>query len=72
MDREWTAFVARLDSEARSVLKNNRHGLCVVTAHIAIDADGKPLVWVVPGGVRIEPSSDAKKILLPLLTNSLA
>jgi hypothetical protein len=72
MNKSWNAFVARMESEARATLKNNRHGVCVVTAHVAVDADGNPMVWVVPGSVRVEPSNDAKNILLPLLTNSLA
>lgn len=70
--RNWTAFVARLESEAKSTLKNNRHGLCIVTAHIAMGSDGEPMIWVVTDGVRVEPSGDAKEVLLPLLANSFA
>lgn len=70
MNREWLAFTARLQSEARDVLKNNRHGVCVVTTHIAVDAEGNPLVWVVPRAIRVEPSGDAKDILLPLLART--
>lgn len=72
MNRDWASFVARMEDEAETVLRNNRHGVCVITAHVAVDAGGRPLVWVVPGGVRVEPSKDAKGILLPLLANSLA
>jgi hypothetical protein len=73
--RRWTAFLKRLQSEVDSVagdmLKNNRrHGVCIVNLHIAVDASGTPLVWVVGKSARIEPSNNARQILLALLGES--
>jgi hypothetical protein len=72
--RRWTAFLKRLQSEvddtAGDMLKNNRHGVCIVNVHVAVDSSGTPLVWVVGKTARIEPSNRAKEIILALLGGS--
>lgn len=61
---KWESFVNRLKSEASKVLHNNRSsGVCIVTARVAMTADGDIIVWVVHEGVRIEPSKDALRIV---------
>ncbi len=68
---EWGSVVLRLMSEATSTLANNTSdGIAIVTMHVAVDGSGKPMLWVVPDGKRIEPSKDAKATLINILSNS--
>lgn len=64
----WENLVLRLKNEAQKVLANNKQrGVAIVTAHILLDADGNPLVWVVPDGKRIEPTRDAADVITKLV-----
>jgi hypothetical protein len=70
--KRWTAFLKRLQGEVNGVaddmLRNNkRNGVCVVNLHLVVDSNGTPLVWAVNKSVRIEPSNNAREILLALL-----
>jgi len=57
---KWEQFALRLKNEATSVLANNKQsGVAIITAHVVMDANGEPLVWLVPAAKRIEPSKDA-------------
>ena len=68
---EWGSVILRLMSEATDTLANNTSdGIAIVTMHVAVDGSGKPMLWVVPAGKRIEPSKDAKTTLINILTNS--
>jgi len=56
----WEQFALRLRSEAERTLANNKKsGVAIITVHVLMNADGDPLVWVVPVAKRIEPSKDA-------------
>lgn len=69
-ERRWASVMSRIKQESRKTLENNRRdGVCIVTIHIVVDADGNPIVWTVPNSVRIEPTSSAKEILLNLLAS---
>lgn len=69
-DKRWAAVMSRIRQESKNTLANNRKdGVCIVTMHIVVDADGNPIVWTVPNSVRIEPTRSAKEILLSLLTS---
>lgn len=69
-DKRWEAVLSRIKQESRETLENNkRDGVCIVTMHIVVDADGNPIVWTVPNSVRIEPTRSAKEILLSLLSS---
>jgi hypothetical protein len=66
MDNEqrWKHLMLRLAQEARDVLSNNKQrGIAIITMHVVMDANGSPLVWVVPKGKRVEPSKDAADII---------
>ena len=66
---EWGSVILRLMSEATSTLANNTSdGVAIVTMHVVIDGRGKPVVWVVPAGKRIEPSKDAKATIIDILS----
>jgi hypothetical protein len=68
--KEWNGVTLRMISEAKETLQNNSSdGIAIITAHIAVDSNGKPLLWVVPNGKRVEPSRDAKEILIHLLSS---
>ncbi len=68
---EWGSVILRLMSEATSTLANNtQNGIAIVTMHVAVDGRGKPMLWVVPAGKRIEPSKDATETLINILTNN--
>lgn len=67
MTDRWDSLVSRLQREASLTLANNQSdGVAIVSAHILVTGDGSPLVWVVTSR-RVEPSKDAKKVLLQLL-----
>jgi hypothetical protein len=67
MDSKWPAFKARIKGAAKSVLSNNKSdGAAVISVHLLVTPDGEPLLWVVQKTRRIEPSRDAKDILLLL------
>lgn len=66
-DVRWNSLRKRLISEADEVLKNNRHGVCVARVYVALDREGRPIIWTLRESLRIEPSTDAKTILLALL-----
>lgn len=78
MDREtqWKNLMLRLKREAEKtlaahvrqeagkVLSNNKQrGIAIITMHVLMQADGTPILWVVPEGKRVEPSKDAAEIL---------
>lgn len=66
----WASLQARLVSEAQTVLRNNQtDGVAIITAHILVDGNGTPILWVIPDGKRIEPSKDARD-LVTMLTGS--
>jgi hypothetical protein len=68
--KEWNGGTLMMISEAKETLQNNSSdGIAIITAHIAVDSNGKPLLWVVPNGKRVEPSRDAKEILIHLLSS---
>jgi len=65
---EWGSVILRLMSEAADTLVNNKtDGIAVVTMHVAVDGSGRPLLWVVPKGKRVEPSKDAMTALIDVL-----
>lgn len=65
--KRWKSLMQRLQHEASTTLSNNQtDGVAIVTSHVLFTGDGEPLVWVV-NSKRVEPSKDAKKILLQLL-----
>ncbi len=67
MSDKWNSLLQRLQHEASSKLSNNKNdGVAIVTSHVLFTGNGEPLVWVVTSK-RVEPSKDAKKILLQLL-----
>ena len=69
MNEQWESVTLRMKLEAKKTLQNNTDGLAIVTAHMVVDASGNPIVWVVPGGKRVEPSKNAKQILMNLLAS---
>lgn len=69
-EKRWASVVSRIKQESGKTLENNRRdGVCIVTMHIVVDAEGNPIVWTVPNSVRIEPTRSAKDILLTLLSS---
>ncbi len=65
---QWDNYRLRIESEARDVLKNNKSsGVAIITTHLLVDSSGVPILWVVPGGKRIEPTKGAASILHGLL-----
>ncbi len=54
---EWLAVIRRLQSVAKS------GGLSVLTIHILVDADGKPISWVAPKQTLIEPKREATALI---------
>jgi len=57
-------LVMRMQAEAKDILANNRQrGVALITAHVLMDANGSPILWVVPTGKRIEPTRDAASII---------
>jgi hypothetical protein len=68
---EWASVVLRLMSESRETLSNNKSdGIAILSIHIVVDSDNRPLFWVVPDGKRVEPSKNAKETLIAALTQS--
>lgn len=67
VNSKWFSLVSRMRQEARTMLRSNNDGVTIVTAHVLIDSNGNPLIWVVPNGKRVEPSKDAGRILLSLV-----
>ena len=66
-ERRWKQLMLRMRDEANHTLSNNRQrGCAIISAHILMDSEGTPLVWVVPGGKRIEPTKDAASIIQEL------
>jgi len=67
MTDRWNSLIQRLQHEGSATLSNNKSdGVAIVTSHVLVTGDGEPLVWVVTSK-RVEPSKDAKSILLQLL-----
>lgn len=67
MSDRWDSLISRLKHEASATLMNNQNdGVAIVTAHVLVTGDGSPLVWVVSSR-RVEPSKDARNVLLQLL-----
>lgn len=67
MINRWDSLVNRLQHEASTTLSNNqRDGVAIVTCHVLVTGEGEPLFWVV-SSKRVEPSKDAKNVLLQLL-----
>lgn len=64
---DWTAFQARLQKEASDILGNSQDGFCVVTVSVGMDGDGNPIVWLISNSAKIEPSRDAKRVILQLM-----
>ena len=68
---EWASVVLRLMSESRETLSNNKSdGIAILSIHIVVDSDSRPLFWVVPDGKRVEPSKNAKETLIAALSQS--
>lgn len=66
-DKRWVGLTLRLKQEATHTLANNKSdGIAIVNAHVLMDSDGNPLVWVV-SSKRVEPSRDARAILEQML-----
>jgi len=64
---KWNSLLQRLQHEASQTLANNKtDGVAIVSSHVLFTGSGEPLVWVVTSK-RVEPSKDAKSILLQLL-----
>lgn len=64
---DWKSFQARLEKESSDVLGNSQDGLCVVTVSVAMDGDGHPIVWLISNSAKVEPSKDAKRVILQLI-----
>ena len=64
---DWSAFQARLKKESADVIGSSQDGVCVVTVSVAMDGDGNPIVWLISNSAKVEPSKDAKRVLLQLL-----
>jgi hypothetical protein len=64
---DWNIVIRRLIDEANRTLSNNRHGCAIVSINLVVTAGGRPLLWVVPPGKRVEPSKSAVKNIADLL-----
>ena len=62
-DNNWESLRLRFRDAARKVLSNNYHGVAIITAHVMMDSNGRPIAWVMSEGKRIEPSRDIKGII---------
>lgn len=67
MHPEWEQLALRLQGEAQHTLANSRGGCALLTMHVVVDAEGKPMFWLVADGKRIEPARNAKQILKALV-----
>jgi hypothetical protein len=67
---EWASFAKRIQAKAAETLENNASdGIAIVSMHIAVDSNGRPLVWVITEPKRVEPSKNAKETLIKLLSS---
>ena len=64
---EWQQLALRLTAEAQDTLRNSRGGCALITIHVVVEADGRPMFWLVSDGRRIEPAKNAKQILKALV-----
>lgn len=65
--RNWASLIKRVREEARITLKDpTSDGITIITMHMAVDAKGNPLGWVVRPGTKLEPAKNASKLLRAL------
>ena len=61
---KWESFINRVKQETTyDVLKNNKSGFAIVSAHVLVDHNGNPVAWVVDKARRIEPSTGIAEII---------
>lgn len=63
MNIYWNPLIQRICQVAKELLRNHKSdGIAIVTAHVVMSYDNKPVFWIIKGA-KIEPAKEKYKFL---------